>query len=393
MSAEPTKASRRTVDLPLCRRRPTALYLHIPFCARICPYCDFAVAPHRRGAEAAYLDALAAEAEARLPPGFEARTVFIGGGTPTELSVEGLERLAAILAPWTGRVREVSIEANPGTLIPKRIAALRRLGVTRVSLGAQSFDPAVLETLGRFHKAPAVAESIRRLRAAGIDDINIDLMFAAPGQTLAQLDRDIDAALALEPTHLSTYGLTWEPGTPFDLARRDGRLRPAPEALEAAMFRHLRRRLAEAGFRHYEISNFARPGRVCAHNRVYWRNGAYVGLGNGAASHVAGRRMTNHRAVERYIAAVHERGRAFATVERLDRDRKIAETAYLALRVGRGLDREVGLRDLGIDWLTHFAEPIRRLTEWGLVETTGSGVRLNERGLAVADRVALEFLD
>jgi len=378
--------------LPLAQRRPSALYLHLPFCARVCPYCDFAVSGIDRALEERYLDALQREIRNRLPEDFRPQSIFLGGGTPTELRPENLERLGTLLAPFTGEAREVSIEANPGTLTPRKIAALEALRVNRVSLGSQSLNDALLETLGRVHRAKHTYLAVERLREAGFRSINLDLIFAIPGQSLEDLELDIKAYLALKPDHISAYGLTFEPGTPFESQRQAGRLRAAPNALEARMLQRVRRRLIGAGFRHYEISNYARPGHACAHNRVYWRNGSYIGVGNGAASHLGGRRSTNLRSVEAYIAAIHDRGHAVAMVERLSHERKVAETAYLALRSSRGLCSVTSLRDLGLDIVAHFAPQIKQMVDAGLMLPTTTGARLTARGVALADSVVMEFL-
>lgn len=383
--------------LPLCRRPARALYVHLPFCARRCPYCDFAVAPWRDGVllEDRYLAALEVEARARVPRGFRPETVYVGGGTPTELTGAGLERLAALLAPWTARAREVTVEANPRTLLPRKLRALvEGCGVNRLSLGAQSFTPALLERLGRFHRPEDVARAVRLAREVGVAEVNVDLMVAIPGQTLADLDRDIDQALALEPEHLSVYCLTWEPGTPYHAMRRARTLRPLGEAGELRLLRHARRRLRAAGFVHYEVSNFARPGHRSRHNRAYWRNAAYVGLGNGAASHLGGVRLMNHRDPAAYVQAVEQGGgqAAVATREELPPERKVRETAYLALRTSRGLDPARFERDTGVDPRAFFRDELARLAELGLVTTRGGRVVLTGRGVSLADAVARELL-
>lgn len=383
--------------LPLCRRAPAALYVHLPFCARRCPYCDFAVAPLREGVllEDRFLAALEAEARVRVPEGFRPRTVYLGGGTPTELTGPGLARLAALLRPWAAHAREVTVEANPRTLLPRKLGALvSGCGVNRLSLGAQSFTPRLLERLGRFHRPDDVVRAVRLARELGVADVSIDLMVAIPGQTQAELDHDLDAALALAPEHLSVYCLTYEPGTPYFSMRRERTLRPLGEQAEARLFRHARRRLRAAGFVHYEVSNFARPGHRSRHNRVYWRNAAYVGLGNGAASHLGGVRLMNHRDPAAYVQAVEAGGgaAAVATREELAPERKLRETAYLALRTSRGLDPARFLRDTGIDPRAFFAAELARLASLGLVTTRGERVVLTGRGVSLADAVARELL-
>lgn len=379
-------------SLPLCQRRAASLYIHIPFCARICPYCDFAVSDQRARLERRYMAALKREAQARLPADFQARTVFIGGGTPTELCLDSLRELARWLKPYLGSTREFTIEGNPGTLRDHKLEALKELGVTRVSLGAQSMAPKSLEQLGRVHRREHIPESVERLRAAGFDNLNLDLMFAIPGQSLADLHNDLDGLLALSVEHISAYGLTYEPGTPFFRERRAGRLRPVQDELEARMFTDIRERLQSAGYQHYEISNYARPGRACAHNRVYWRNGSYYGLGNGSASHIGGWRLVNERDPERYIAGVEARGRAFASGEFLTTPRKLRESAYLSMRTARGLRRDELQRDFGFDGLSILQPELDALLQRGFLEQLSGGLRLASKALVVADQISMELL-
>ncbi|MGE0709958.1 MAG: radical SAM family heme chaperone HemW [Planctomycetota bacterium] len=380
--------------LPLARRRPRALYVHLPFCARRCPYCDFAVAPLDAALERRYLGALELELRRRLPQTFRPRTLYLGGGTPAELTTGGVARLVDLLGPLVGEAREVTLEANPRTLLPRKLQALvAGLGVSRLSLGAQSFSSALLETLGRFHRPADVARAVGLARDLGLRSVSLDLIFAVPGQSPADLDRDLDAALALAPDHVSVYGLTFEPGTPFEAARLAGTLRPQPEAREAWAYARLRRRLRAAGFAHYEVSSFARPGHQGLHNRVYWRNAPYVGLGNGAASHLRGVRSRNLRDVQAYAAALEAGRRPVAEAERLPPARKVRETAYLALRTSEGLVPGRFERDTGASLEAQLGPELRRLLTLGLLEQLADGrIRLSGRGVGLADAIARELL-
>jgi oxygen-independent coproporphyrinogen-3 oxidase len=345
------------------------------------------------GLEELYLDALEAEARRRFPPGFRPRTVYVGGGTPTELTGPGLERLGQILRRADlGRVREFTIEANPGTLAEKKLATLVKMGVTRISLGVQSFERKHLETLGRTHGPEDIERSVRAIREVGIREVNVDLIFGVPGQTAKDVERDLERALALQPDHISTYGLTYESGTALTQARDTGLVKAAAEGLERRLYAILRSGLREGGFVHYEVSNFSRPGHFCAHNRVYWRNGAYVGIGNSAVSHRKLARIANSRDVREYVEKARRSGRAIASIERLSPGRKLRESAYLALRTARGIGRARFLADFGVDPLVEFRDEIARMRELGLVEVSESRVRLSGRGVALADRIAVEFL-
>lgn len=386
------KSPTNLAPLPLAARIPASLYIHIPFCARRCPYCDFAVSEKRHALEKNYMKALISEVGHRLPDDFRARTIFIGGGTPTELSVESLQALSDALKPYTRQIREFSVEANPGTLTEKKLSVLKDMGVTRVSLGSQSLENSVLERLGRFHKAEQTARSVAMLRAAGFENLNLDLIFGVPEQSLDDLARDLDAYVDFGVPHISAYGLTFEEGTPFFSQRESGQLKAVRQSVEARMFHLIRQRLRDAGFIHYEISNYARPGHACAHNRVYWRNGGYYGVGNSAASHIGGQRVANVRDVEEYIARIDKDQRAFGETDTLDRDAKIREYVYLALRSARGLRRSLFLRDLGEDVMGRFEDPIAKHLKYGLLEECPDGYRLSPRGLPLADTIAVDFL-
>jgi oxygen-independent coproporphyrinogen-3 oxidase len=282
-------------------RWPRAAYVHVPFCAHRCGYCDFAIAVGQDSAIELYLDALAAELAALGQPQ-PVETLFLGGGTPTYLSARQLERLLGDvlrrLPPRPGH--ELTIEANPGTLDADKIGVLADHGVTRVSLGAQSFHPHLLRVLERDHVPDDVPRAVARVRER-IAEVSLDLIFGVPGQTLDDWRADLAAALALEPDHVSTYGLTYEKGTPLWKQRRRGEVRPLDEEAELALYAHALDTLEAAGFEHYEISNFARPGRRSRHNQVYWANEAYFGFGMGAARYVLGRRELNTRDLRGYI--------------------------------------------------------------------------------------------
>ena len=373
---------------------PAALYVHLPFCARRCPYCDFATADLSAALEARYLDALEAEARARLPAGFAPRTVYLGGGTPAELTTAGIARLVAWLGPLARGAAEVTLEANPRTLLPRKLRALRAgLGVDRVSLGAQSFQPRLLAALGRVHRPEDVPRAVALARAEGVAQVSLDLMFGAPGQTLAEVDLDLDAALALAPDHLSVYCLTWEEGTPYALARDRGALRPRSAGWEARAYARVRARLRAAGFVHYEVSSFARPGRHARHNTVYWRSLPFVGLGNGAASLLDGARLTNVRDPAAYADAVLARGgaAAVAEVEVLPPARRLREAAWLALRTSHGLEPARLRADAGLD-PAPLAADLERLAGWGLLARRGARWVLTGRGVTLADAVGRELL-
>src|SRR5579885_3150829 len=272
---------------------PRAAYVHVPFCAHRCSYCDFAIAVGRDDLRDRYVEAVTAEVAALGRPQ-PVDTLFLGGGTPSHLSAGQLERLLGALLRWLPPApgHEFSVEANPDSLDADKVKVLADHGVNRVSLGAQSFHPHLLRALGRDHAADEIPRAVERARAR-IANVSLDLIFGVPGQAPAEWQADLGRALALEPEHVATYGLTYEKGTPLWKERRRGAVRPLDEEAELGLYARAIDTLEAAGFEHYELSNFARPGRRCRHNAAYWANWAYFGFGMGAARYVNGRRELN----------------------------------------------------------------------------------------------------
>lgn len=262
------------------------VYVHIPYCPAVCPYCDFNVAVRKRPPWDQLAQAIANELTQRLPDfSGSLRTLYFGGGTPSLAPPEVIARIIAhVRDSIPGEPLEITLEANPGTVTRASLEGYRRAGVTRVSLGWQSTHDRLLATLGRTHDAAASREAAIAVREAGFDEMSIDLIFAVPGQGMTELDVDLDAVLAMSPEHVSLYGLTYHEGTPYFRARERGTFTPVDEQTEAAMFTHIAGRLTQAGYRHYEISNFAKPGHEARHNSSYWHGTPYLGLGPGAHS-------------------------------------------------------------------------------------------------------------
>lgn len=389
--------------------QPTlGVYLHIPFCERICPYCDFAVVAARRLApedERRYVDALLAELALRAPAyaGRRLVSIYFGGGTPSRLAVDSIGRLIEALRSRFAAdpAIEVTLEANPGTLEAQRLPGFRDAGVNRLSLGVQSFDDATLKRLGRAHRAREIEASLAAARAAAFDALSLDLIFAAPGQTLADWQREVRRALALRPGHLSLYELSYEARTPFGRAAARGRLQPADDEVGAAMFECAEHELGSAGYEHYEISNYALPGQAARHNQRYWRREPVLGLGVGAVSSEApgpgaahGARRHNPRDLARYLAAVHS-GRPDECGVREELTPEIArgEAVFLALRTAQGLDAERFRAEFGALPRGFWPEPIDRLCGAGLLaEGQGGDLRLTARGRLLADSVASAFV-
>jgi oxygen-independent coproporphyrinogen-3 oxidase len=381
---------------PLARAPCRALYVHVPFCETKCSYCDFYSLPGgRKGREPeAYLDALDRELARRAPEGFAPETIFVGGGTPTVLSPGELTRLGAILRARCdlSGLREWTVEANPGTLDRARIDALLACGVDRVSVGVQSFDDRVLKSVGRIHDAAQARAAVRDLLAAGVPRVSADLLFAIPGQDEATFARDLDEAIALGTTHLSCYALLYEEGTTMTARERRGLVRRQDEELERTMLLRARERLREAGFRAYEISNFAVPGQECLHNLVYWRNGPYLGVGVSAASFVGGARSSNVRDLRAYMERVDRDEDPAAERESLDPRGALGETVMLGLRLDEGVRFDDLRARTGLDARAEFAPLLRRLSGAGLVAVDDAGFRLTDEGIPVADGVIAEFI-
>jgi oxygen-independent coproporphyrinogen-3 oxidase len=378
-------------DLP--RAAIPAFYVHVPFCFHKCHYCDFysitRQTPQRMGR---FVDLVLREAESWSPQGI--RTVFFGGGTPSLLPMPEMSRLIGGLRQRfdLSGVDEWTVECNPATVEAEYCAMLRDFGVTRLSFGAQSFDPGELKTLERHHEPDDVARSVEFARAAGFHGLNVDLIYAIPGQDMRSWMRSLSAALKLGTTHLSCYGLTYEANTPIAVKKRLGQVRAADETLELEMLHATRRRLAQAGMPAYEISNFAAPGQECRHNLMYWSGENYLGLGPSAASHVQGWRWRNRPHLGEWEAAIESGDLPAIDVEHLSPRRRAGELAYLQLRLARGVNFDEFYERSGYDARAVYDELLERLAGLGMLQVDAAGFRLSEKGLEVADAVAAEFL-
>jgi len=369
------------------------VYVHLPFCAYLCPYCDFAKWPLRASAADRYLDALAAEIA--TTPARRASTLFLGGGTPNALPAAAISRVVgAVRARFALPAdAETTIEANPDARLCTDLAAYRDAGITRLSLGVQSFDAAELATLGRRHDGADVAAIVRRARAEGFGRVSLDLIFGTPGQTLATWRATLRAAIALAPDHVSTYGLTVEDGTPYAdwFAREPAAF--ASDGLEADLYALAIELLEAAGYEHYEISNFARPGARCAHNENYWRNGEYVGLGVGAASYVAGERSVATRDLARYGDAALAGAAIPRERERLGGRARAGEALMLALRTADGVDLAAFARRYGLRVSETYARELARLRADGLIDLDDARLRLTRRGRFLANEACAAFIE
>lgn len=363
----------------------THLYVHIPFCARICPYCAFYKERPDSSQTQRFCEALLAEldewrARLRVTP----ETIFIGGGTPTALTTAQLEYL---LGGFRDRLdlsamREWTVEANPGSVSPRKAGALRRLGVSRISLGVQSWDDELLTLLGREHNAAQAEASFHILREAGFTNLNIDLMFGLPGQTLAQWEATLQKTIALGPDHISTYCLTYEEGTEFFARQLRGEFREDPDS-DASFLESAMRLLENAGFEHYEISNYARTGYASAHNQGYWAGEDYLGIGPSAFSTVGLERYQNISDYRRYSDLVLAGGSSISSTEILTPQLKRAERIALSLRTGNGIASSE---------LNQWPSERREFEELGLLKDVEGNCVLTRRGKLLADSVAAAFV-
>lgn len=372
---------------------PTALYIHIPFCAKKCNYCDFNSMVSESRVVDRYLHALSKELDT-LGSQYTFTTIYIGGGTPSLLSKIQLERLLRSVIRYnpTSQTQEYTVEANPGMLTIDKVRLLKEYAVNRVSLGIQSFQDRQLQFLGRIHSSDDARNAFTLLRNAGFKNINIDLIFGCPEQTLNDWKKDLEIAIALNPEHISTYALTYEEETPLTRDLKNEVIRKLDEYTELEMYKTAIEYLTLNGYNHYEISNFAKGGYECSHNYVYWRNTSYMGVGAGAHSFIDGMRMSNEKDVFRYIHGMHENKDVKSFRECLPQDHFVSETVIMALRLRQGITNTDFYERFGSAIQDQFGDTISILRKAGLVSYDDERLKLTEKGLFVADTVMAEFI-
>ncbi len=373
------------------------IYVHIPFCQKHCPYCDFAVVEGMLHTAPAYVDALCAEIRQgaeRHAPNPPVATIFLGGGTPSLLPAAQIGRILATI----GEVfavqpdAEITLEANPGPLRPRHLAGFRAAGVTRLSIGVQTFNPRGLAALGRLHTPEEGKGAIEHARAAGFASVSADLIFGWQGQTLADWRDDLRAAIALRPDHLSAYALTVEEGTPLAHAVAAGTAAVADEDLYADMFLAADELLTGAGYAHYETSNYARPGHRSRHNCGYWTNGDYLGFGVGAHSHRRDRRFWNARDLHTYLANVRD-GSAEAGSEAIAEATARAETMFLGTRLAEGVSERAFLVRHACTVEAVYGRRIAEYVTRGVVTRSGGRIAIAPEARLLADEIAVRFLE
>ena len=371
--------------------KPTSAYVHIPFCTQICYYCDFSKVFIKNQPVDSYLEHLIEEYDSYDIK--KLRTLYIGGGTPTALSAP---QLAFLLEKLTDKLdlsylEELTIEANPGDLDQEKIAVLKASPVNRVSLGVQTFNDRMLKQIGRSHLEKDIYENIANLKKAGFDNISIDLIYALPKQTMEDVKTNVAKAIALDIPHMSLYSLILENHTVFMNRMRRGKLPLPKEDLEAEMFEYIIAELGKAGFEHYEISNFSKPGFESRHNLMYWDNAEYYGIGAGASGYVDGVRYKNHGPIRHYLQAV-EAGNARVQEEVLTLKEKMEEEMFLGLRKKSGVSKKRFEEKFGLSFEDQYGAVVFELTEQGLLVPDRDIVRMTKQGLFLGDTVAEKFI-
>jgi oxygen-independent coproporphyrinogen-3 oxidase len=371
---------------------PTSAYIHVPFCRHRCGYCNFTLVAGHDELISPFLAALETELSWLGEPR-QVDTLFFGGGTPTHLRGEQLRRLLEIVLRWhpLAAGHEFSVEANPADLNLETIGILADFGVTRVSLGAQSFNLEKLRLLERDHQAEDIVRAAEVIRSRGLD-VSLDLIFGVPGETLVILQNDLQSALRLSPDHISTYGLTFEQGTSFWTRLEHGRLARIDEEIEREMYSAAIDTLTIAGFEHYEVSNFARPGKRCRHNEIYWAGDEYYAAGPGAARHVGRVRESNFGSVTKWLASVQEGEPPIAERECLPPKEKARELLVFALRRLEGVDRTWFRNQTNLDLDEIAGKTLQKFVGAGLMADDGKRVQLSREGLYVSDSLWAKLL-
>lgn len=384
-----------------------SLYVHIPFCLRKCRYCDFLSAPQTDIDRERYVKALIREIKTQkdCPAGRPVDTVFFGGGTPSVLSADQIGRIIDALREVFLILpdAEVSLETNPGTADFEKLSAFKEAGINRLSMGVQSMHDEELHLLGRIHTAEQALEAFKTARAAGFDNINIDLMSALPGQTFDSWADSLRQAVEWRPEHISAYSLIIEPGTPFSALYEAGELPPLPdEETDRKMYHYTREYLAQHGYGRYEISNYALKGRECRHNSGYWTGHPYLGFGIGAASYVNGARFSNITDFETYSVEMEKAGipaeieqvygKVRTEIHSLTEQEKMEEFMFLGLRMTAGVKTSDFASRFGKSLDEVYGDVIRRHLAQGLLQRTPEGFCLTERGTDVSNYVMADYL-
>ena len=374
------------------------LYLHLPFCKSKCHYCDFNSYPLRDDYQlSSYISALYSEIAiySQKLKNITIKTIYLGGGTPSILSGDSIYNILNFCKNSfkIDKNAEITIEANPGTLDKKKTKRLNEAGINRLSLGAQSFNDSLLKKLGRIHTAQDIIDSYYKARESGFNNINIDIMFALPDQTLIDFQNTMKKAISLKPDHLSLYNLTIEKGTIFFESFKEGKLNLPTEDEEYDMYSWAINFLEKNGFEHYEISNFARPSKRSIHNQIYWYNQPYLGIGAGACSFINRYRYMNFKDPSRYIKEVENGKLPVDKGEKLSLRKRMAETVILNLRTKDGVVYQKFYNRFKVKMDEIFNQQVDKLVGLGLLRKDNLKIQLTKKGLFLANNVFREFVD
>lgn len=390
------------------------IYIHIPFCVKKCPYCDFTSYTPERLPEKEYINAVIKEMEVR-GKGAETRsveTIYFGGGTPSLLSPKSIETILGsisknfkIVPPLTTPLpqveREITLEINPGTVNLEKLKGYRDAGVNRLSIGVQSLNDGILTTLGRIHNRQQALGAYEDAREAGFDNIGIDLIHSIPGESLSDWKRELNEVVLLGPEHISAYSLTIEEGTPFHCQLQKGLLALPSEETQVDMLLTTEEVLGKAGYEHYEVSNYALPAFRSRHNQIYWKGGEYLGLGVSAHSYISGQwsgvrgqevRTANTSNLAEYFRLINEKGNAVIEEDELTKEKAMGEYVFLGLRMMEGISLKDFEEKFGIEIETAYPAAVSELTQKGLLEITQGHLRLTKKGLLLLNEVSVRFL-
>ncbi len=372
-----------------------SVYIHIPFCRQICHYCDFVKFFYNEELATEYLEALMHEIDTALPgDNHKLRTMYIGGGTPTALTIEQLHTLFRFLSKKfdLSSFEEVSIEVNPGDIDTEKTKLLRDYGITRISFGVQVMDDKMLEQLGRVHRVKDVYDTVDLLKRHDFSNISLDLIYALPHQTVEQFQASLEEALSFGLPHYSTYALQIEPKTIFYQKHKKGQLHRPPEDDEVMMYDILKRTMKSNGIRQYEVSNFSIPGFESKHNLTYWNNDYYYGFGAGAHGYLPGKRITNIRPLPAYVKKAFSDGMPILQVDEVTIKERIEEEMFLGLRKINGIDKQHFRERFGIELERLYRKELENLIHLGLIQEDMKMIRLTEQGMLLGNRVFEKFL-
>ncbi|WP_214480324.1 radical SAM family heme chaperone HemW [Bacillus sp. SM2101] len=376
----------------------SGVYIHIPFCEHICHYCDFNKVFLKGQPVNEYLNSLEEEIQQTLEryPSNDIRSIFVGGGTPTSINIKQLERLLESINRYINPVNdklEYTFEANPGeTLTKEKIKLLYDAGVNRISFGVQSFDNKILQQIGRAHRKEDIFKSVDWAKEIGFNNVNLDLMYSLPGQTISQVDETLQEAFSLNVDHFSAYSLIVEPKTVFFNLQKKGKLHLPSQEEEVKMFEHVIQQMKKHGYNQYEISNFAKPGMESVHNLTYWNNEEYYGFGAGAHSYIDGKRITNAGPLNKYITEVARHGQGETESHEVTQQEKMEEEMFLGLRKIKGVSKGAFFNKFNEDIHDRFHSQIIEQQRKGLLEEDEHYIRLTHRGMLLGNEVFQAFI-